>query len=418
MMVLTFSVPLSRHTALHPRLKHWGISGAIAGMALLGAVECAVAAAPFSAQSDRSGAPSASLLVPNSHSPLYLSQQTGSLVVEEGDSGALVEELQRRLTELGYYDGPISGYFGELTKAAVIRFQTDRGLNPDGIVGASTTAALRQGRISASGGDANLLALGDRGDAVSRLQTRLRDAGYYDGPISGYFGELTESAVRDFQRARGLRVDGIAGASTQAALERSATPASARPDPNDGLLERGETGSAVADLQRRLQALNYYQGNIDGDYGARTEAAVMAFQRSQGLTADGIVGPATAAALNNTATARSAPPPATVNASPEAPVESPSPSPVEPPPLVTAAPPVPPTPPLTPANLPPSLPPQVASSLPAGQASVVAIQQRLRDQGYYTGAIDGILGPETLRAIAAAQENYGVQANDMLDGGP
>jgi len=394
-------------------VKNWVLLGAIATGAAFSAA-AGVTAAPAWGQvnaASRQLPPTS----PPIAAPFLLGQQAGNLVVQEGDRGALVEELQQRLTELGYYDGPISGYFGELTEAAVIRFQRDRGLNPDGIVGASTTAALRQGRTPAAG---SALAMGDRGEAVSQLQTRLRDLGYYDGPISSYFGELTEAAVERFQRAQGLRVDGIVGSSTRAALERAATPAAARPDPNDGLLERGETGDAVADLQRQLRALNYYQGNIDGDYGPRTEAAVIDFQRSQGLTVDGIVGPATAAALDSAAT-RSASPQAAVNASPEAPVGSSSPAPVAPPPAVSAAPPLPapptPAPTVAPAAAPP--PAQLASSPAAGQASVVEIQRRLQDQGYYNGPIDGILGPETLQAIAAARENYGVQASDMLDGG-
>lgn len=67
------------------------------------------------------------------------------------------------------------------------------------------------------------------------------------------------------------------------------------------LLYRGTRGSQVAELQRRLKyAYAEYAGDldIDGDYGPQTEAAVREFQRrTPGLVVDGIVGPATAAAL-------------------------------------------------------------------------------------------------------------------------
>ena len=59
-------------------------------------------------------------------------------------------------------------------------------------------------------------------------------------------------------------------------------------------LKRGSSGSTVEKLQQRLKNWGYYSGDIDGIYGSRTENAVKKFQRNNGLTADGIVGPATA----------------------------------------------------------------------------------------------------------------------------
>lgn len=60
------------------------------------------------------------------------------------DSGPQVSELQRRLSELGYFDGAITGFFGSQTKAAVINFQLANGIAADGIVGRGTAEALRQ----------------------------------------------------------------------------------------------------------------------------------------------------------------------------------------------------------------------------------------------------------------------------------
>jgi peptidoglycan L-alanyl-D-glutamate endopeptidase CwlK len=62
-------------------------------------------------------------------------------------------------------------------------------------------------------------------------------------------------------------------------------------------LRRGDTGPAVRALQRKLQQAGFSPGLIDGEFGGGTEAAVLAFQRSAGLLADGIVGKDTAAAL-------------------------------------------------------------------------------------------------------------------------
>lgn len=62
-------------------------------------------------------------------------------------------------------------------------------------------------------------------------------------------------------------------------------------------LQQGSSGSAVIDLQQRLQKAGFSPGSIDGSFGPGTKAAVIAFQRAKRLTADGIVGPSTWAAL-------------------------------------------------------------------------------------------------------------------------
>jgi len=62
--------------------------------------------------------------------------------------------------------------------------------------------------------------MGDRGDAVSALQTALQNAGFNPGPVDGIFGPKTLSALKEFQAAAGIAVDGICGPITQDALNR------------------------------------------------------------------------------------------------------------------------------------------------------------------------------------------------------
>ncbi|MEB3826315.1 peptidoglycan-binding domain-containing protein [Phormidium sp. CCY1219] len=64
------------------------------------------------------------------------------------------------------------------------------------------------------------------------------------------------------------------------------------------LLRQGESGKEVNQIQYRLQELGYFQTDISGYYGDITKQAVKHFQKENGLTPDGIVGPQTLAALN------------------------------------------------------------------------------------------------------------------------
>ena len=66
------------------------------------------------------------------------------------------------------------------------------------------------------------------------------------------------------------------------------------------VLKRGSRGDEVVTLQKKLKQWGYYDGAVDGVFGAGTEKAVQYFQRKNGLVADGIVGTKTAAALGMT----------------------------------------------------------------------------------------------------------------------
>jgi putative chitinase len=82
-------------------------------------------------------------------------------------------------------------------------------------------------------------------------------------------------------------------AKAKAALGGVAAPDAAAPKP---VLRRGDKSGSVTLLQTKLNAAGYQVGT-DGDFGPGTDAAVKQFQAAKGLTADGIVGPTTWAAL-------------------------------------------------------------------------------------------------------------------------
>ena len=114
------------------------------------------------------------------------------------------------------------------------------------------------------------------------------------GDESGRFGPATEAAVRAFQERRGLRTDGICGEQTWAALVEAGHRLGERLLYHRHPMLRGDD---VAELQRRLSALGFDTGRVDGILGPTTVSALLDFQRNAGLTVDGIGGPATLAAL-------------------------------------------------------------------------------------------------------------------------
>ena len=145
--------------------------------------------------------------------------------------------------------------------------------------------------------DTEQLNPGDRGDLVTVITNTLHRLGYLAAPTNIYDGSV-ETAVQAFQQERGLTATGVANPMTLRALDEARWKLGDRTlvfKKNDsGLLIRGDD---VATLQSRLIDMGFDCGRVDGIYGVRTETSVKEFQKSAGVVADGICGPATVISL-------------------------------------------------------------------------------------------------------------------------
>ena len=147
--------------------------------------------------------------------------------------------------------------------------------------------------------DMPMLYRGCTGDAVRTLQDKLNALGYNSGSVDGIFGAKTYAAVTAFQKANSLGVDGIVGKLTWGKLYgvSPAMPVETTTVVGRPTVSYGSRGDAVRKLQELLNALGYDCGSVDGIFGSKTKAAVLAFQKANGLGVDGIVGPLTWAKL-------------------------------------------------------------------------------------------------------------------------
>ncbi len=226
------------------------------------------------------------------------------------------------------------------------------------------------------GNAAMALQRGDQGNEVTALQTRLTELNCYNSEVSGFFGPKTEQAVKSCQQQFGLTADGIAGSKTMAALNGNAVT----PEPSfspvttsrEILLQPGDRGANVTELQQRLQNLGYSTGGIDGVYGEMTAAAVRQFQQSRQLNPDGKFGSQELAAIEGTSYVAPAQPSSTT--------------------ISLGA--------LTPGT---------------ENSDVTRLQQRLKDAGYFQGATTQFYGSVTKRAVTEFQRDNRLDATGVAD---
>lgn len=137
-------------------------------------------------------------------------------LIKRSSRGEAVADIQARLEKIGYSVGPagVDGVFGAGTERAVKKFQRDRGLEPDGIVGEETWTELVEASYELGDRALYLRTPFFRGDDVRQLQRWLNTLGFNVGAVDGVFGSATEKAVREFQKSTGNVSDGIVGPST------------------------------------------------------------------------------------------------------------------------------------------------------------------------------------------------------------
>ncbi len=148
---------------------------------------------------------------------LLYSEEAKPNLIAYGEQSDIVLAAQKRLKELGYLTTTPDGKYGNDTSIAVKQFQSRNDLVVDGFLGPSTREVLNSSSAVPNG-----LMLGDSGEAVKRVQELLNKYGYISSDnMTGYFGEVTEDAVKSFQKNNGLSADGNVGVMTMTKLTSS-----------------------------------------------------------------------------------------------------------------------------------------------------------------------------------------------------
>ncbi|WP_226655360.1 peptidoglycan-binding protein [Guptibacillus hwajinpoensis] len=182
----------------------------------------------------------------------------GDRTLYNGMSNSDVTELQNVLDDKGYFDyHTATGYFGNITEDGVRDFQRSAGISVDGVVGPQTVSALKGATASKSSSSSNTysgtLRYGDRGSSVTSLQSQLKSKGYYNYSVDGIYGSITQQAVRNFQSANGLSVDGIAGSNTFAALNGSSVTSSS----SSQVKSASTSNSSVVSIAKQYMGVPY-----------------------------------------------------------------------------------------------------------------------------------------------------------------
>ena len=136
-----------------------------------------------------------------------------------GGSGDLVLQITNYLTRINLLKSE-SSEFTPIVESAVKEFQQSRGLTVTGVVDVTTLQALDEARWKLGDRVLSLTSPFMRGDDVAALQSQLSEMGFNCGRVDGIFGSDCESAVMEFQKSVGVKVDGRCGPATIMSMMR------------------------------------------------------------------------------------------------------------------------------------------------------------------------------------------------------
>ena len=302
-------------------------------------------------------------------------EETGN--ANAGVSARTVEQVQTKLKALDFYSGDITGKVGEKTTSAIIAFQTRYGLSPDGIIGKATLTKLdevynaRQSSDSLTAPETTATtAVAPSADSgtIRQVQEKLKTLGFYSGEVTGNAGSKTTAAIKAFQQKYGLTADGIPGSATLRKLDEVLAGASdsSSAKPTESTSAPSADSGTIRQVQEKLKTLGFYSGEVTGNAGSKTTAAIKAFQQKYGLTADGIPGSATLRKLDEVL----------ADASDNSSAES--------------------------------------TSVPSVSSGTIRqVQEKLKALGLYSGEVTGNAGSKTTAAIKAFQQKYGLTADGI-----
>lgn len=218
-------------------------------------------------------------------------------IISIGCRGEWIKQLQQRLKDLNYFSGNTTGYFGEATRNAVVRFQQNNRLPVTGSVDSRTWVAMNRQMISTPTPPIGFLTVGTRGSQVQRLQQNLKQLGYFYGNPTGYFDNSTKDAVMRFQQSYGLPMTGSVDPRTSQAILTVLRNRSSEGDVGRGVggasdfepIYPGDNNPRVTKLQERLLELGLLKAKPTGYFGPFTREGLLAFQRYHGLSENGFV---------------------------------------------------------------------------------------------------------------------------------
>lgn len=201
--------------------------------------------------------------------------------IKPGETSRAVMELQTKLIDMGFLKTKATGLYKNQTIEAIKKFQSDNNLEATGIADVATQEAIysciknneekdvisvTDGREYSSKDEQfkRTLTRASEGDDVKLVQNRLKELGFFDGPISGYYMNQTIAAVKRFQYFNGLEQDGVCNESTWNSLlndsgvvDINSTPA---PSPEPVPIQYAVT------VDVKNQAVLVYERDENGNY--------------------------------------------------------------------------------------------------------------------------------------------------------